>query len=718
MGKPISNIELDGFRGATASFSLNFDSQKDLTLLFGENGSGKSTILDAVDVVCNGGVGSLQGISVGTQPGQFLPTYGSSVANLKVAVYSKEKKWTGTIVGSSISVSPEDNKPLVKILRRRHILDLVVAQPHERYGALRRFIDIDTIERSEDNLKREVDSASGNIDRLIQEKAQSLSQLEEVWRAEKEPAETQSATDWAEQKIRVGIGGLAEQLKQLNDFVEAIGNVVTSKDNHVRKTTDLTSKQSESSKVRQLIADAPGLKTESAILLIDSLNKAKSYIEGKSDVDQCPTCLRPIGRDKLLQVVSDQLDQMKELSLLNKRLKSAKREVEIAASNLAQAESSFVDSVQKLEKISAEKDIPEMAKLCISWPDWEAEETDYSSLVSVGESVATILTSVKAKRDAVQKDVNQFTSVYQWHQSIKQSEKDAESLKRIKEGLQKAHEIVHAKRIQFVQGILDEIAVEANRLFQAIHPGENIGLDQLKMDESRRASVNQSGVFHGHDNIPPQAIFSESHMDTLGFSVWLALAKKDHPEDVILLIDDVFTSVDAKHLSRIANLMTEESQHFCQVIMATHFRNLLDQYRIGVAASGRVQLIELNSKWTPEKGIRARGILPEVRVIQDLLNEGFVNRQELASKTGILLEAVLGQITMQCACRVARDPHNEPTLGPLMDGASSLFKDKLKLQRLKPCKDGSEDWEEIMAKKEFKAVKECNFRQKHGRMPL
>jgi hypothetical protein len=83
-----------------------------------------------------------------------------------------------------------------------------------------------------------------------------------------------------------------------------------------------------------------------------------------------------------------------------------------------------------------------------------------------------------------------------------------------------------------------------NRLFRAIHPGENIGLVQLKMEEERHGSVSQSGVFHGHNDVPPQAAFSESHLDTLGFCVWLALAKRESAEQTVLLIDDIFSSVD------------------------------------------------------------------------------------------------------------------------------------------------------------------------------
>ena len=43
----LQKLELNAFRGATKPFELPFHSSKKLTMVFGENGTGKSTIADA-----------------------------------------------------------------------------------------------------------------------------------------------------------------------------------------------------------------------------------------------------------------------------------------------------------------------------------------------------------------------------------------------------------------------------------------------------------------------------------------------------------------------------------------------------------------------------------------------------------------------------------------------------------------------------------------------
>ena len=43
----INRLKIEGFRGATQPLDLEFDASKPVVLIFGENGAGKSTIVDA-----------------------------------------------------------------------------------------------------------------------------------------------------------------------------------------------------------------------------------------------------------------------------------------------------------------------------------------------------------------------------------------------------------------------------------------------------------------------------------------------------------------------------------------------------------------------------------------------------------------------------------------------------------------------------------------------
>jgi AAA domain, putative AbiEii toxin, Type IV TA system len=241
------------------------------------------------------------------------------------------------------------------------------------------------------------------------------------------------------------------------------------------------------------------------------------------------------------------------------------------------------------------------------------------------------------------------------------------------ERLQKTLEIVHNKRVEYTQNTLDEVASEYNRLYKKIHPNESLGDLKLLLDPEKRGSLFQKAQFEGYEDILPQAYFSESHLDTLGFCVWLAIAKRDCPQDSIIVLDDIFTSIDSVHLKRIVSLLTEESEKFCQVIITTHYRNWRDRYRRMQSANRSVQLIEL-WKWSLEKGIRTYTTKIEVDELEVLLSAEPFDRQGVASKAGIFLESILDNMALQYGCKTRHTRDNDYSLKELMDSCSKIFK--------------------------------------------
>ena len=208
MSRPIERLEMTGFRGATSRLELDFDLNKDLTLIFGENGSGKSTILDAIDVVFNGGVGSLADISVGHNRGHYLGTLGSPRTAVCVKVQSGDATWVGTMNGNAMRTAGPNDRPQVRILRRADIHSLVSAQPSERYSRLKRYIDIGIVENSEESLKRQINSLESSINAAVGLKATYETQLAELWEAENRPGSGGTAMAWAKSTVDAGIAEL------------------------------------------------------------------------------------------------------------------------------------------------------------------------------------------------------------------------------------------------------------------------------------------------------------------------------------------------------------------------------------------------------------------------------------------------------------------------------------------------------------------------------
>jgi ABC-type polar amino acid transport system ATPase subunit len=707
MSKPITKIEMDGFRGATSAFELDFDPKKDLAMLFGENGSGKSTILDAIDVVCNGTVGCLDGVSVGQAPGKYLCALGCQPAALRVTVHSDGDSWTGTMRRNAISVTGHAVKPKVKILRRNAILDLVLAQPSDRYKALRHFIDIACVEQSEGTLQQKLTETNQAITTLIGDRDRMATQLDNFWEAEGRPGPGHTAIAWAEGKVKTGIGDLNDRLNRLKAVASAISAAVTAKANLDTRTTTHANVKQQLDDVDQQIAAAPSVSSATAVQLLESLEKAKAYVEAEQALDKCPTCLRPIGRDALLSTINTEFAQLSELKKLSDDRQRIQKLVDVAASHLQEAQTALSTSLQKVEEVTKAGEIAEITTLNIVWPVWENAARDMPSLSAICGQLEPVQVTLEQQRDNTQRDVNQFNSLNEWWTGIKDANDKMADSDRIRKGLKQAFDIVHEKRVTFTQGILDGIRQEADRLFQAIHPGENIGLQQLKMEESRRGSVSQTGVFHGHVDIPPQAIFSESHLDTLGFCVWLALAKHEAPEQTILLIDDIFSSVDGTHLGRVIDLLSAEAPSFLQVVVATHYRLWWDRCQ-NAQGMQRVHL----GQWCAANGIAAQNMELVSQQLRQLVNQPLLDRQAVSSKAGILLESILDDLALLYECSLPRNKLNQYTLGALLDGCGKLFsKHNLTVQvNTNWNADGQpENWQATTAKAAFDRVNGLQF---------
>ncbi|MBE3038038.1 MAG: AAA family ATPase [Chloroflexi bacterium] len=707
MSKPITKLELNGFRGATSTFGLEFDPDKDVTMLFGENGSGKSTILDAIDVICNGGVGSLGDISLGHTAGQYLCAVGCPQATMKAVLYSRGAIWTATMRESVVTVTGPPAKPRAKILRRGSILELVTAQPNERYKALLRFINIAGVESSEDTLHLKLRDVEKGICELIAIKERLLRQLENQWEAEHRPGSGHSAKEWATDRINTGITELNTRLERLNQVVDAIKALVGARDAHRERIATAASLQENLSEIERQIQDAPSVNAVTAVRLVESLDKAKAYIEAESGLDRCPTCRRPIGREDLLKSVNEQLQQLSQLKTLNDQRCIIRKQRDLATSKRADAQAAFLAGLRDMQQAVAAGDIAEINALNIQWPDWANAEQDVAGLTAICAALETVRTGLEQRRGDAQRDVNQFNLLKEGYREADEADKHASNLKRIRQGLRRALDIVRAKRITFVQGILDGIAQEANRLFQAIHPGENIGLNQLKMEEERRGSVSQSGLFHGHDGVPPQAVFSDAHLDTLGFCVWLALAKKELPECSVILVDDIFSSVDASHLGRVMDLLSTEGASFLQVIVATHFRLWWDRCQ---NAQG-IQRIQLG-EWTVGNGICAENMPLVTERLRELAAARFLDRQAVSSKAGILLENVLDGLALLYRRPLPRNTQNLYTLGDLLGGCGKLFsRNNLTVDRNRNWNvDGAlEDWQPMAAGVHFERVNTLKF---------
>ena len=234
--------------------------------------------------------------------------------------------------------------------------------------------------------------------------------------------------------------------------------------------------------------------------------------------------------------------------------------------------------------------------------------------------------------------------------------------------LKRALQVMQQERRQFVDDILSQVASRVGELYEAIHPGEGLSQISLALDPDKRASLEIYGHFPATEAAPPGAYFSESHLDTLGLCIWLALAEMNDPKNTILVLDDVIASVDEPHVDRTVDLLYDLAKDFQHCIFTTHYKPWREKYRWGWLRSGQCHFVDLVG-WSHSGGIQHGRSVPPIEELRSLLAMPQPSAQLACASAGVTLEAILDFLTMQYECSVPRRK-GKLTLGDLLPGVS------------------------------------------------
>jgi hypothetical protein len=211
-------------------------------------------------------------------------------------------------------------------------------------------------------------------------------------------------------------------------------------------------------------------------------------------------------------------------------------------------------------------------------------------------------------------------------------------------------------------------------MYAVIHPNEPLGSFKLWLE--KRNSLMLACRFESVSDVDPQAYYSESHLDTFGLCIFLALEKRESPESRLLVFDDVLTSVDQPHLERTMVLLEDEAPTFGQVIVTTHYYRLFEDFKRRHSARSAVQFMKLRA-WSLRDGIAPESVSPGAEGLVTAMAAGGFDKKEVAWRAGVLLESMLDHLTSILECKVARRPQARYTLGDLLPAVISVG-DRLK----------------------------------------
>lgn len=651
MARRIESLSVRGFRGASKPVEISFDPASPITLIFGENGTGKSTICDAIDFVCNGRFGSLQDKSTSVRTSDAVVAIGSAPQEVEVQLAYAGLRWLAKLKGTKVDVKGPDDRPSAHILRRSDITRVVEAAPKEKYEALKLFIAVPRIEKAEKSLRDAIAATKKEVDARGQAKERADEALGALWRAAGSPGA--GIDTWAREIVSQDPRELEERLKTLSAQLSTLNALGAARD----QTSAARARHEQANAVHAAVTQRAQAASAGAPArqqaLISLLRETQAFL-GNADAPEsqsvdCPVCGTPSTAAHLREHVNAQLHALAAQAALQTELEQATRQRDSAHSALLNAEESLRALESRMQDVGGTGDL-------------DARRLALQAALDNGRRAV-------AERGPIQQHLQAA------------GDKEAPIIQAFETQLrlERMLDAVEARRKAYVDSVLRDISATVDALYARIHPKEDLGDVKFYLKPNTIGSLEFDGRFQTERSVSPASYYSEAHLDTLGLCVYLALAKHTRQGSVVVL-DDVLTSIDDAHLGRVIQLLHDEAPSFNQVIVTTHFRAWRDKYRFSHAPSQQVQLIQLH-RWSLERGIRHSRDQLWVDDLRAELEREPLDRQSLASKAGILMESTLDHLAQLYRCRLPRKPEGDYTLVELARGFDGKLKRALTVQR-------------------------------------
>lgn len=675
----IKRIEINAFRGIP---KLDLDLDRKSVVLLGENGSGKSSIVDSIEFFFTGRVLHLEGIK-----GSSLREHGTHVefsprdAQIKISFDPGNEVFRRTF--SSV---PSPSKPLENyfrgaeagtfILRRAQILEFINSTPAERFRAIGSMIGIRSLDATELEMKRAEDDLAGEVEFQKQSVEQLLSEISEVvGRDVRTVPEIISALNVTLiQSNLPSINTLEESKEYSKDMlkkttqkelktISSLTGVIENADNDFLSGALVSQITTFNTKVGSLIHS--GARSELSVSQI--LGISKELID-REQSHKCPICERRIDPEKISNRISARLSIVKDLSVETSKVrKSSKflpgtlqetinriKSIQINAKPyLGPRETSQLQqTIKYLERLSEDiisaRDLK--TEISIGALKKQTRKMDTLRRIILTELKQLLETyNLTEENERILRQVLLVQEIRTKTEQLVRFESDLEVTNKNYQAAQTIHSAFSLIKKSKIQEIYQNIGGDIQRFYMMLHPNEHH--KDLEVIVKRRASTELKIESFGRKGEDPRSLASEGHLDSLGLCIFLAFAKKFTSNCSLLVLDDVVTAIDSGHREAVASLLLEEFEDK-QLIITTHdgvwYNQLISAERMR-GLNNEFKNIQITN-WDPITGPTIRGYKPRWEKIQEEILNG--DKVGAGTRGRQYLEWILERICATIGARV------------------------------------------------------------------
>lgn len=732
----IRSIEISGIRGIKNPLSLNLNNKS--ILIFGANGSGKSSLADAIEWYYTDGIKHLASEETGATKGRgalrnlFIPDNEDAFITFQ---YSNNKLDATKTIDSSLRVSTSnttddfENYLLASqsenlILRYRDLVEFIIASKTDKLKKLQSIIGFSAVADIRDLLKKSVGRIARNIKSTNfdnQKNAQQSIVLENLGQNAYTDDQLFAGANQLIKPLQIG-----KDIKSHKDIEHVLKAIEIKEDTALLEQISFYTKVEEN--LKEIIGNTDRIHSSYKIYhtaysalrkdpenlkklqLLALLKEGQSVL--KNDVvldDYCPLCLQEKNKIKLIEELNERIEELEELDTKKNQLEEqGQRLKDILRVNvntidgllkeklfkLAQ-QAQLLGKVQKiktslksfsieLEKELIDKDpIQEPSKIHI-------DKKETSELAKQAQNTAKTLTESKKSNIKFQIYTKLFHAVTAYNR-YKLIKKQQDILTKQQKTFQLLFDDFIKRQEDALNVFLMMFSTTIDQYYSAMNPHEKV--EGIKFVPIKDKNDDLVGItieyrFFDESKTPPIAYLSESHINCLGLSFFLASVRAFNKHNNFIILDDVISSFDRPHRTRFAELLADKYCD-CQILLLTHEQGFFELVASDVKNKG--WLIQ-DFRWSKERGVE---IEKGTADIKDRLLKKFKDKDTdgLGNDIRVYIEKVMKDIANNIDAQVVfrYNEINEKRMAPeLLDAVhsriskkSNELKDKANIQKIK-----------------------------------
>jgi len=619
----VKNVEISGLRGIKKDLNLTLNSPKSV-LIYGDNGSGKSSITDAVEWFYKDkiehlsgeeisrskkGVEALRNISLSDEEDAYIELkFSDSKLDSRKRLFCKRSKLTREYsnLSEEFNAYIKDSLKENLILRYKDLLRFILYTKTEKLEEISQIIGFSEVIKIKGVLKKAVNDLkkvvkTKNFDgQVSQKQAQIIEQVkqpihndEQYFDAIRELVNPLKLS--VEVKDNASINTVLkliempedkEVLSQQISYEKAIGiltnlqslaeGIHSSYGSYYKKYQKISGDIDRFKKV-----GLEKLLSEGLLLLEKGI-----FEEGK-----CPLCLQDKNRNELIEELRGRIDELADFKKEKEELEEGREATQGCLQNiLSEVETILKEECLSIKENSGIKNEMEQLKELFSNALDRLKKVallDQKELKRPEEFVcldnSKIQKMVSAFRDKVQKisagkkdDIRfsisrKLVLVRQAYENIKSLKKESGIINRQIQSMELIYNEFVKKQKDALASFLKAISKDINELY--IYMNRSGRVDEIELmplgEEDELAGITIQFKFHGNIVSPPDKYLSESHLNCLGICLFLASVKAFNSNNKFFILDDVISSFDKGHRARFVSLLMEKFSDY-QIFLFTH----------------------------------------------------------------------------------------------------------------------------------------------------